>query len=40
MNVTRDLVVRGDTKAVDQLTIPMTKDGEGFRGEFELTVTF
>ena len=40
MNVTRDLVVRGDTKAVDQLTIPMTKDGEGFRGEFELAVTF
>ena len=40
IGIDRDLVVRGDSAAVKQLTIPLIKDGEGFRGEFELAVSF
>jgi len=38
--VDRDLVVRGDAESVRKLTVPLEKDGEGFRGEFDLAVTF
>ena len=40
IGIDRDLVVRGDEAAVKQLTVPLVKDGEGFRGEFDLAVTF
>ena len=40
IGIDRDLVVRGDAAAVKQLTVPLEKDGEGFRGEFDLAVTF
>lgn len=40
IGIDRDLVARGDAAAVKQLTVPLEKDGEGFRGEFDLAVTF
>ena len=40
IGVERDLVARGNKAAVAQLTVPLEKDGEGFRGEFDLAVTF
>jgi len=40
IGVDRDLVARGDAATVRQLTVPFEKDGEGFRGEFDLAVTF
>lgn len=40
IGIDRDLVVRGDAEAVQQLTVPLEKDGDGFRGEFDLAVTF
>ncbi len=40
IGIDRDLVVRGDAAAVRQLTLPIEKDGEGFRGEFDLAVSF
>lgn len=40
IGIDRDLVVRGDAAAVKQLTVPLEKDGEGFRGEFDLAVSF
>lgn len=40
IGIDRDLVARGDAEAVGELTVPLVKDGEGFRGEFELAVSF
>jgi len=40
IGIDRDLVARGDAAAVQQLTVPLEKDGEGFRGDFDLAVTF
>ena len=40
IGIDRDLVVRGDEAAVKQLTVPLDKDGDGFRGEFDLAVSF
>lgn len=40
IGIDRDLVVRGDAASVRQLTVPLVKDGEGFRGEFDLAVSF
>lgn len=40
IGIDRDFVVRGDAAAFKQLTLPLVKDGEGFRGEFDLAVTF
>ena len=40
IGVDRDLVVRGDAASVNLLTVPLEKDGEGFRGEYDLAITF
>jgi len=40
LGIDRDLVVRGDTAAIKQLTVPLVNDGDGLRGEFTLAVTF
>jgi len=40
IGIDRDLVARGDAESISQLTMPLAKDGEGYRGEFELAVTF
>lgn len=40
IDVNRDFVVRGDSAAVGQLTIPLEKHGDGFRGQYDLAVTF
>ncbi len=40
IGIDRDLVVRGDAAAVKLLTLPLAKDGEGFRGTFDLAVSF
>jgi len=40
IGIDRDLVVRGDAAAVKQLTVPLVRDGDGFRGEFNLAVSF
>jgi protocatechuate 3,4-dioxygenase beta subunit len=40
IKIDRDLVARGDSAAVEQLTLPLVRDGDGFRGHFDLAVTF
>jgi protocatechuate 3,4-dioxygenase beta subunit len=40
IGIDRDLVARGDAASVRLLTVPLEKVGEGFRGEFDLAVTF
>jgi protocatechuate 3,4-dioxygenase beta subunit len=39
IGVERDLVVRGDTASVKQLTIPLEKQGEGYRGAYDIAVS-
>ena len=40
IGIERDLVVRGDQASVNQLTIPLVRQGDGYRGEFDLAVSF
>ena len=40
LGIDRDFVIRGDSATIAELTLPLVKDGDGFRGEFDLTVTF
>lgn len=40
IDIDRDLVVSGDAAAVNQLTIPLKKHGDGYKGSFELAVSF
>lgn len=35
----RDLVLKGDQKKMDDLTVDLRKDGEGFMGTFEIAMT-
>ena len=37
--IDRDLVVKGDQRIVDELTIPMSEEGAGFAGRFTLSMT-
>jgi protocatechuate 3,4-dioxygenase beta subunit len=40
IGINRDLVVRGDAASVKQLTIPLEKHSDGYRGEYDLAVAF
>lgn len=40
LSMDRDLVVRGDAAALNQLTLALEKDGAGYRGSFDLAVSF
>ena len=40
IGVNRDLVVRGDHASVNQLTVPLEKHGDGYRGVYDLAVAF
>ena len=40
IGINRDLVVRGDDVSVNQLTLPLAKHSDGYRGEYDLAVSF
>ena len=37
-DVTRDIVVKGDQKAVERSMLAMKKDGDGYKGDFEIVM--
>lgn len=39
IDIDRDIVVKGDKAAVDALTIALERDGDGYKGSFEIAVT-
>lgn len=40
IGIDRDSVARGDDVSVNQLTLPLAKHSDGYRGEYDLAVTF
>jgi len=39
IGVDRDIVMKGDTAAVNDLTIALDRDGDGYKGSFEIAAT-
>lgn len=39
IGVDRDIVVKGDTAAKDRLTVAIERDGDGYKGSFEIAAT-
>ena len=39
IGVDRDLVVKGDTESVEALTVSLDRDGDGYKGSFEIAAT-
>lgn len=39
IDIARDVVMKGDVDATNRLTVPLERDGDGFRGEFTIAAT-
>jgi hypothetical protein len=39
IGVDRDILIKGDSASVDELTIALDQDGDGYKGSFEIAAT-
>jgi hypothetical protein len=39
IDLNRDIVIKGDQKRLDALTVALQQDGDGFAGTFEIAIT-